>query len=210
MPRVPTLHAAKIGVTFAHSTENVRGELTFAVLDPTDAIFADPAAFATQVYNAVSANLVPFATPQVVFDGVVFEDVRTLPYVGADYPQGPNAGTGGPGVASLPTSCCIAVKKSTGNLGRSGRGRMYVPIWDSVYLATPDTITVATATAIVARLSAFQAAVEGGAMPVQMGVISQQHGGAPVNPGLFQRITSWGLFDVKIDSQRRRLLGRGS
>jgi len=209
MPHYPADHCAKIGVLYHHATENVKCENTFFVEDPTDAIFADAAGFAAQVYAAVLADLVPHSSSEVVYDGISFEDIRVLPYGGGDFAFGPDAGTATSTGDSLPTDTAFAVKKLTAGLGRSARGRWYFPVWNAAWLASADQLNSGFAAGTVAALSAFQAAVEGGALPVSVGIVSFQIGGGVRNPGVFQRITSWDSTDAYVDSQRRRLLGRG-
>jgi hypothetical protein len=72
-----------------------------------------------------------------------------------------------------------------------------------------DEVDPAYAAAVVVALGDFQVAVEGNATPANLGVVSFQHGGAPVNPGLFQEILGWSYTDTLLDNQRRRLVGRG-
>lgn len=196
-------------MTFQHPTILNQCESLFYVQDTTDAIFANSAAFATQVFNAAVSSLVPALPSVVQLTGVVFEDIRALPYVGADYPQTPTVGTGHVTTGNLPTSTAFVLKKVTGNLGRSGRGRWYWPLWDAFYMTAVDAVSAATATAFAGALASFQAGVEVGAYPCKMGVVSFQHGGAVVNPGLFQQITAWSYADLLVDNQRRRLAGRG-
>lgn len=210
MPHYPADHCARVALTFKHSVESVRGEMTFFVQDPTDAIFAASSAFCGDFFASALAHLIPKLAPEVLLDGVVFEDIRAIPYVGADYPQAATPGTYLTSTKPVPTSSCIAIKRVTGNLGRSGRGRLYWPIWDQAANLTADTLPNAYLDEIVAALGDFQAAVLAGGYPATIGVVSFQHGGVAVNPGLFQTVIGWAYADNHIDSQRRRLLGRGS
>jgi len=209
MPHLATAHCAKIGLTFTHSTVNVSCELTLAVQDNTDAIFANASAFATQCFTAVVARLVPQTTNVVVWNGVVFEDVRTVPYGGAFFAQTPTAGTLGTTTTALPTGTAFAVKKLTGSYGRSHRGRLFWPVWDATHMSAADTYSSTRANALLTALAALQADIEGGALPCKVGIISQQEGKVTRANGLFEQITGWTYADLTIDEQRRRLLGRG-
>lgn len=210
MPHLATDHSAKIALTFRHAVVPIKAEMTFAVRDTTDAIFAVPSTFANQVYASAIAHLGPALTPEVVLNGVVFEDVRVLPYGGADFPQADHPGTNGASGGLVPTDGCIAIKKVTDGLGRAARGRLFWPIWNASLLVTADTTSAAVVSAIVTALVAFQTALETGPLVCELGIISQQVGGVVRGSGLFERITSYSAADLFIDSQRRRLLGRGT
>lgn len=209
MASIPVLHTAKTAVTFADALNTTRCEHTFYFQDPTDNLFSDFAGFATQVWNAVLANLVPEACAQVVYDGVVVEDVRSVPYGGADFPKTPTPGTHAFSGAAMPTQNSLAIKRETGAVGRSYRGRVYWPIWNGAMLASQDAVSAAVATGAANALAAFQAAVEGGTYPCTMVLVSFQTAGAPNNPGIATPVTGWSYTDLNIDSQRRRLVGRG-
>ena len=209
LAHIATAHGGEFGVLFTHDTEACDCELTFGVFDDTDGIFADPGDFATQIWSAVTAHLVPIASPHVVFDGITFEDRRTLPFSGADYPQTATPGTHTGATTIVPTDTALAVKRSSGELGRSARGRVYWPLWASELLLTADKTSSTVASQVTSALVAFQAAVEGGTLPCLVGHISTQHGGAARTAGVFYRTVAWGASDLVIDTQRRRLLGRG-
>lgn len=206
---IPTPHCARIGLLFTHSTLGQQCEMTFGIQDTTDAIFGDAETFANQVFTATTTNLKPQLCTVVNLVGVAFEDVRAIPYSGATYPQTAVAGTFAAGVVQLPTSTSLAVKKITASLGRSGRGRLYWPIWLSGECTDGDTVTLAHATAITTALTNWQAAVAGGAHPCKVGVISLQIGKVPRVAGVFEEITQYAVADRSVDSQRRRLVGRG-
>lgn len=209
MVSIPVPHTARLSVTFHHNVEAVRGEHVFYVRDASDALFANPSAYAASFFNAWVVAMIPQQTPQYVADGVVFEDLRSVPYGGADYPQTPAAGSGGSGGTSLPTDTSLVFKKSTLGFGRSARGRIFWPIWDNGLLLSADTVKTANVSSIATQLNAFQTAVQALISGSQLGIVSFQHGGAPVSPGLFQQLTGFAAVDNHIDSQRRRLLGRG-
>lgn len=202
-------HTMRAAVTFHHSTLAIRGEMTFAFQDATDAMFSDFAGFATQVWDAWVTNMVPAFSAAVVFDGVVLEDIRSIPYGGADFPQTPTAGSGA--ITSLLVSTGIAwcVKRTTGAVGRSYRGRLYIPVWDQGFISSADTFSSASASAIITGLEDFQADVEGGTYPCTMVLVSFFSDKTPRDPGVATPVTGWSYTDLNLDSQRRRLAGRG-
>lgn len=207
---IVTPHVAEISVLFTNSTGAIKCENTFYVEDATDAIFDAPEAFATQVWDAWVAHIVPELSSNVVSNGVIFEDQRALPYAGAVYPQTATPGTNPTTGAEPPTNTAFAVKRLTTSLGRSGRGRIFVPVWDTGFMPSQNQVSATYANALVAALTAFQAAVEGGTLPCLMGIVSKQTGGAPRAFGEFTQISSWAYTDLNVDTQRRRLTGRGA
>jgi hypothetical protein len=209
MAHIEIPDCGRVAVTFHHAVEDVHAEMTFAVRDTSGAVFTSPATFATKVWNAAVTHLIPQLPPQVVLDGIVWEDVRTLPYGGADFPQTATPGTSGSGAVKIPTDSAIAVKRLTASLGRSYRGRLYWPLWDGSYLVTADTTGATYMNQVVLALTAFQAEVEGDTLPCEMVLISTETLGAPRPAGVATPIVGWAYTDLRVDSQRRRLLGRG-
>lgn len=210
MAHVPIPHTARLGVLFTTLNEPVQCELTFAVEDPTDAIFADPATYSSNVFGAVVAQLVPHSYASMIYTGITFEDVRAIPYVGADYPLASTPGSLAiTGATAVPTSAALSIKRVTAAVGRGGRGRVYWPIFLNVEFSLPDHVTAARAAAIVAALAAFQVAVEGLVAGSKMVVVSTEFNKLPRVAGVTNPITAWGVPDLLLDTQRRRLLGRG-
>lgn len=209
MPLPGTPHAAKVGVLWQYGAAASQCENTFYVQDATDNLFSDPDGFLDQVDAAVAAHLINEWFPVVTYHGLTFEDVRSVPFGGMEKPYGPTPGTHAGGSGSLPADVAAAVKKTTGALGRSGRGRWYWPVGDKAWLATDSSLTAAAQAEMVAALAAFQAAVEGGTYPCEMGIVSYYSGKVLRPSGVFYQITGWGLTDPIVDSQRRRLPGRG-
>jgi hypothetical protein len=207
---IPTPHVAEVSILFQDSAADSKCENTLYVEDPTDAIFSDYVGFAAQVQGAANTHLLPVLTDDVLLSGVIIEDQRSIPYAGLVFPQTPAAGAVATGSTAMPNQNALAVKKSTGVPGRSGRGRWFWPVWASVSLSNQNTVAAASANAWTAALAAMQAAIEGGTYPCQVGIVSKQTGGAARASGVFYQITSWSVSDLTIDSQRRRLPGRGA
>lgn len=116
-----------------------------------------------------------------------------------------------PGTAagnSLPGNVCVTIKFNTANRGRSGRGRNYVG-----GLRESDVIgNILGAVPLQALIDAYDLLrtnplLSGAATWV---VVSHYFEGAARQSGFAQPINSVGIADNAIDSQRRRLTGRGS
>jgi len=117
----------------------------------------------------------------------------------------PSAGTSA--VDPLPFNCAHCVSFRTANRGRSGRGRNYV-------MGLSDSEAAASAiqtTRLNLDVNAYAALVGAGTFVagLQFCVVSRYSGGAPRSVALIQPITSVLSVDATIDSQRRRLPGRG-
>lgn len=123
------------------------------------------------------------------------EYTATLPIAGT--------GAGNP----LPNSVTMAVKFSTGFRGRSFRGRNYVcGLFTSSVLGNQ-----VVPTALSAWQSAYAGlmAVQGEGFNPIWGVVSRFTNKAPRTAGIFTEITGVSI-DPNVDSQRRRLAGRGA
>ena len=206
---VGTPHVARITVGWTYLNTPIQAENVIYLEDPSDAIFADPLTLCAAVHTAVVSDLVPVTSNVIIFNQVGFEDVRTVPFGGVVVSTALSPGTYGYTGQPVPSDVCIAIKKTTALLGRSGRGRWYYPIGNSGALEFPDQVYAFVATGFTGALANFQATVEAYVSGLSMGIVSYHAGGVPRAAGLFSRITGWSTGDLYVDSQRRRLLGRG-
>lgn len=209
MAHIPIPDCAEIGILFSHTVEGQDCEMTFGVKDTSGAIFADVPTFVGNVWTAVTARFPAAAAVYTSFFGVVFEDKRTVPYGGATFTFTPVVGTGFGPVGSLPTDNALAVKKVTAGYGRSNRGRVYWPVWEVAMLSSADHVSTTARSAIVAALTDFQGDIQTSSSPAKLSVLSTVTNKVPRSSGVAAEILSWSVFDTVIDSQRRRLVGRG-
>lgn len=210
MPLPGTPHCARFSLLFTFGTDGQKCENTFYIQDETDAIFADPVVFATGVLAIANTTLKPMLDSNVLITGMGFEDVRTFPFGGLEVGQAGAAGTYTIHGSNLPSSVAFSIRKNTATLGRSGRGRWYWPIGGSAHLSpTNDTVLALSISNWISGLEAFQTAVEAYLSPGKMGIVSYRTANAQRSEGLFSQITSWSAADSNVDSQRRRLTGRG-
>jgi len=114
---------------------------------------------------------------------------------------------GSSGGAQLPNNVTVAVKKGTGFIGRSFRGRTY-HIGLNEANVVGNTLTEATVTML---LNAYDALKEpaGPVLPFDLCVLSEWEDGVQRTAGVCTIVTGIGV-DPITDSQRRRLPGRGS
>jgi hypothetical protein len=209
MPHLVTPHTVRLALLYKHVTEPIKCELTFAVNDVTDAAFTTPGTLADFFFSEMVSALVPVMAPEVVFNGVVYEDVRSIPYGGTEYSYTDTPGTLTGGDAPIPTDTALAVSRYGVFFGRSNRGRLFMPIWDRAELSGADEVDLAHANDIVTALEAAQTAFLADVPTAALGIISQQVGGVVRSEGLFVETVRYGITDNFVDSQRRRLLGRG-
>lgn len=125
---------------------------------------------------------------------------------------GVSEGTGAPG------SVTIAVKKATLNRGRSYRGRMYVPgiPLSALSSGNADTVTSTFISNLLSALGLFYAdalTADSTLMPVVVsrfsGVDPITHKPVPRTSGIKTPVAAL-VVNNQVDSQRRRLAGRGT
>jgi len=130
-----------------------------------------------------------------VLDGIFYVATTGLPAVG------------GGGSAALPNSVTAAYSWRTGLAGRSFRGRSFIPGLQEGQV----TANALTPAAVTAYTNAWeQLRTVGGSEGWEMVVVSTVSGGAPRVTGIATPVTSSFFADNTVDSQRRRLPGRGA
>lgn len=150
-------------------------------------------------FKADSGNLM--ALLEVYMTDLSFATSFTVSYV-TGLPS-----TGTSASPTLPNNVAMCVTFRTGNRGRSGRGRNYVMGLTETDV-TGNTISAGRASNAAAAYTALIGAgtfVAG----LQWVVVSRFTGGAPRGAALVQPITTALLVNNVVDSQRRRLPGRG-
>jgi len=206
-PLPGTPHTARIAFMYTIGLQEC--ENVFYLEDTTDAMFADVNATLTDLDAAWDTNMMPLMYTTADHVATEFEDVRTLPFAGVVRPVSPQVAGTLTITGELPNSVSIAIKKSTGNLGRGGRGRLYWPLFDESNLVGGNTAHDTYVNAVVTALEAFQADVESSISGAKLGIVSYWLAKVIRTAGLFQQITDFGVSDYIVDNQRRRLPGRG-
>lgn len=210
MASIPTPHVAKIAIIWTYQTSGVKCLNTFYLQDTTDAIFSSPSATLAALVTPITNHLVPVTSDQISYIDLEFEDQRTVPYGGIAIPLSPALTGSDTTTSTVPISAALSVKRATGNLSRTGRGRWYWPIANATHLTGLSTVNATWAASIVSALGNFQTDVEAALSPAVLGIVSKQSNKVARTSGLFQRVTAWGVTDLIVDNQRRRLEGRGT
>lgn len=106
----------------------------------------------------------------------------------------------------LPNNCTVAVKWSTALRGRSFRGRTY-HLGLNEDIVTGNTLSASAHSAFIDWYNALLIALDG--LPSNLVVVSRFEDNAPRTVGIATDIQAVSI-DTTVDSQRRRLPGRGS
>lgn len=143
--------------------------------------------------------------------GVTMIEVYGTDLAAADAPTYTNLEkegmTGGASATPLlPGNATIAVSFRTVGRGRSARGRNYF-----VGLTEGSVVENTVSSTIVSAIEdAYNALITFVTPPWQWVVLSRYHNGAPRVEGLVQPVIAALCVDPYVDSQRRRLTGRGT
>lgn len=108
---------------------------------------------------------------------------------------------------SVPNNVTVAITKRTASRGRSFRGRIFHPGLAQTDI-TSNTIVGGALTAILAAWTPLMT-ISDGVNPCEMVVVSRFQNGAPLGTGESTVVTGL-TSDGVVDSQRRRLPGRGN
>lgn len=108
----------------------------------------------------------------------------------------------------LPNNVTVAVKWTGGLTGRSQRGRTYhVGLTEAQ--VEGDAVSVVSGAVILASYQAILSAISTAILGAKLVIVSYISGGVPRTVGQTTDVLT-GSLDLTIDSQRRRLAGRGS
>ena len=108
---------------------------------------------------------------------------------------------------AMPGNVTLAVKLGTGLAGRSYRGRTY-HLGMTIGQTNGDQVQGAALASIQAAYEALRTALDNALVGVEFSVLSTQHDKAWRDPAIMTPITGVAI-DPDLDSQRRRLAGRG-
>jgi len=205
MEFVPAPGVAQCELRFLMDGQRVENIVYFDLgTDPAPVLFNE---LAQELWDWWAAEMRPLLAPQISLQEVFITDLtsatsETYTYVGG---SGPIAGTAAG--AALPSNVAACISFRTGGRGRSSRGRNYVAglIEADVTMNTVDPTTAAALVTAYSELLGAPAITDG-----VWSVVSRVSGGVPRETALVQPITAAIMTDRTVDSQRRRLPGRGA
>lgn len=204
MPFQPCTNAAMIEWVYDWDGQIV--ENTYHALGDAPLTGPELLALATACYNWWATSL----SPTISFDVTLLRvdtkglDATSSPL--ASYAPGVLA-TGGAGVEATPNNVAWCVKHTTALAGRSGRGRWYL-LGIPKTLVTKSHIGLAQAALYTSAFPTLDAAIV--ALDLTPVIVSRQQDHVVLPLAVPYPITGHSFTDNVVDSQRRRLPGRGS
>lgn len=204
MAFIPVPNTAMVELFFTQDAQNMENTLYFQKGDPWTTL--QLATLATEIITWWTANLASNTVMGVALRAVKATSLESDTAPAFELPATPGTGGTFSGVA-LPNNVTMAVKFLTDGRGRSARGRNYiVGIPDSE--VTGNTISAAYRNSIVSAYNELRdsTVITSG----EHVVVSRFTGGNPRTTGLAQEVTGVAITDAIVDSQRRRLPGRGT
>lgn len=212
MAFIPALNTARVEMSQSQEIQKVMN--VYHVKNTAAWTEPDLLALATLFDTWWTAEIAPGIAPTITLDRVVARDLTTENGIAVEHTAGlPKPGTGGDG-GQLPNNVTLAIKWTTGLAGRSFRGRTYHIGVNNGDL-TPDKQHVTTVVATALRGHYANLLTRLDAAGYQLAVASFYHGVDPVTHKPIPRTAAvvTGIIDAGVettlDSQRRRLPGRG-
>jgi len=204
MAYIPVPNAVQVDLFQLWDNQQVENVLHFQPSIPlTPTLYSELAAHLVTWWNA---NLKVLMPTTLQLSQIKVTDLTTQFSPVLNYSTGlPIVGT--TASASLPGNCALVITKRTALRGRSFRGRIYQPGMVEA-VVTNSQVAAGTVTAFLNAYGLIRTFSTASAT-WDMGVVSRVQGGVPLAVGEFHDITSFTSEGV-IDSQRRRLPGRGA
>ncbi len=204
MPFVPVPNVAQIDVVYNWDGQIVENVLHYKKATGTPSE-SDLIAITDAISSYFQDHLVPLMSSTLtllrvvgklldIADGLFYVSTAGLPVAG------------GGGSAPLPNSNSIAYSWRTASAGRSFRGRTFHVGLMEGQIAGNEL----TSAAVSAIGSAYNGLI-GAGVPAgfELVVVSRQHAGVPRLTGIATEVSAGFFTDNVLDSQRRRLPGRG-
>ena len=144
-----------------------------------------------------------------ISDIVTLRQVRATDMTAQGAPQAiQTVGTAGAdtNVNPLPLSAALCVSGRTEKRGRSYRGRVYVSGLNRGMMSSANVMNNTYLSAFASAFTTLQASLK--AANFDIVVPTRQHNGSVVSPAELNEVVAW-VIDSALDSQRRRLTGRG-
>lgn len=203
MAFIPVANTIQANLRLTYQGEEVENVLHFRTAGtPT---LADLAAVAEGVEDWWVTNMAPIVPNAVVYREVYATDQTSQ--TGATFTASGAAGTtGGVNQTEEPNNVTIAISLRTAFRGRSFRGRIYHIGLGQLQIADNEVIPSVLTQLNAAYSQLLQSANFGGAA---LAVASRYSNNAPRILGISTEVTDIVIADPVVDSQRRRLPGRG-
>lgn len=206
MTFIPINGCAKVSLNYTFAGELAQNTLAF-VQDPITPNIpsSELDALCEAVYLWWQVNMAPLIANTVELRNCEAVDL-TGQYAayGAHVPVSPASGSL---AKSLPNNVTICVSFRTASRGRRARGRVFLPGVSEDRTSGPNAITAAHAGNVLSAFNQLVLEVNNNTSPTSWKhVIASRAGGI----GATYEVTEYAFSDRTLDSQRRRLPGRGS
>lgn len=204
MPFIPTPNVALCTLAYDWDLQHVSNNLWFNQ-ESGEFTVESLTTLATELTDYWATTMMPQLSDRLTFRGVVAYSQFSESAPAVEVSAGVVAG----GVAEqpLPNNVAWAVKFNTAGRGKSFRGRNYVP---GIPRSAVENNIVDEAFADNILLVYNGILTSGPLAPWSWVVVSHFTGGAPRAAGLASAVLSASFSDLTVDSQRRRLPGRGT
>lgn len=221
LPFVPVPNCAELVLQYRSNLQDVRTVLNFAHTTSEDWDETELARLIDDAYTAWTDNLKGIFPSPITIVGLTARNLNSETGPAIEMPIIPAVPGTSPGTP-VPDNVAFALRKVTGRTGRSYRGRIFHFGMPTVALSDPGHLLDAAVTDIQAAYNNFfvdMASMEAGRQHV---VVSRYSGmenvivdgrytrrPIPRASGIFTDVVSISSKDNVLDSQRRRLPGRG-
>jgi len=204
MPFVPALNTAEVVIMQELAGQTVDNVINFQAGGALT--IPDLNIIATEVRNAWIATVADVLTEALLLIAIKVTDLTTVSSPSVTVPD--SSGTNGD-IAAPPTSNNVALvlSESTDQRGRSYRGRIYCAGLPSDQRTNATLMSEAYQASFVAAWTAFFAAVESDTGHTHV-IVSRQNNGVARTNAVMTEVTGYSA-NRQLDSQRRRLEGRG-
>lgn len=195
---------AKVEMRYTWDGEEVENTLYFQLQAPIGV--GGLVLLTGNLYTWWDANIRPLQSASVQLREIYARSMAGL--IAPEYTWTTNLPASGENIeASLPNNVSLAISFRTGLTGRSSRGRNYI-IGLTEPMVAQNTVTPGVVSAYVAAYSQLTPA--GGIFEDISWVVYSQYSGGVLRPtGQAVAVLSVVVVDDTVDSQRRRLPGRG-
>jgi hypothetical protein len=203
-PFIPVPFTLKIELRYTCFGQKIENVVYFSRV--TQWTEEDAQAMGAGLVNWFDTNMAGVMPPALSLNAVRMTNMESASAFAMDYTTGlPIAGEAES--PPLPMNVTASIKLSTAGRGRSYTGRSYWPVMLSNYV-TGNTLTPVARTNIKNAWEALRVLSPAGTFGANLSVVSFTTNGALRTEGITTNVTAVSV-DENVDSQRRRLTGRG-
>jgi len=198
--------AAYVKLNMTLSAQQVQCTLGFEqVVFKTDFVSAELDRLCEGVYNWYSTEVMAYLSGDLVLRSVEAVDLSSQFASFGSYAP-PVPADGSVATVSLPGNCAVCISFLTASRGRRARGRNFIPGVPKASLDGIDTVANTTLNPILTAYSEMETTINNGIPEAWRHIVISRADGL----GARYAVTEYTFRDRVVDSQRRRLPGRGA